>query len=50
MLDSKRQPAYLLDRELAMDEYEVRNAIYTNALIMQGVKALVMKHTIGDIS
>jgi hypothetical protein len=27
----------------------VRNAIYTNALIMQGVKALVMKHTSGDI-
>ena len=48
-MDAKRQPAYLLDRDLAMDEYEVRNAIYTNALIMQGVKALVMKHTSGDI-
>jgi hypothetical protein len=49
VMDAKRQPAYLLDRDLAMDEYEVRNAIYTNALIMQGVKALVMKHTSGDI-
>jgi len=34
--DAKRQPAYLLDRDLSMDEYEVRNAIYTNSLIMQG--------------
>ena len=49
VMDEKRQPAYLLDRDLAINEYEVRNAIYTNALIMQGVKALVMKHTSGDI-
>jgi hypothetical protein len=47
--DEKRQPAYLLDRDLAADEYAVRNAIFTNSLIMQGVKALVMKHTSGDI-
>lgn len=47
--DASRQPAYLLDRELAMDEYEMRNAIYTNSLIMQGLKALVTKHTAGDI-
>jgi hypothetical protein len=47
--DAKRQPAYLLDRELAMDEYEVRNAIFTNSLIMQGLKALVTKHTSGDM-
>src|SRR4051812_37954597 len=47
--DVKRQPAYLLDRELSMDEYEVRNAIYTNSLIMQGLKQLVMKNTTGDI-
>src|SRR5207302_3423284 len=47
--DPKRQPAYLLDRELASDEYNIRNAIFTNALIMQGLKALVMKHTTGDI-
>jgi hypothetical protein len=47
--DSKRQPAYLLDRDLSMDEYTVRNAIYTNSLIMQGLKALVTRHTSGDI-
>ncbi|MSP94220.1 MAG: hypothetical protein EXR00_03035 [Alphaproteobacteria bacterium] len=47
--DVKRQPAYLLDRELPMEESEIRNAIYTNSLILQGVKALVMKHTTGDI-
>jgi hypothetical protein len=47
--DPKRQPAYLLDRELPMDEYEVRNAVYTNSLIMQGLKALVTKNTSGDI-
>ena len=35
------QPAYLLDRDVSMDEYEV--------LIMQGLKALVTKHTSGDI-
>ena len=30
-------------------ESEIRNAIYTNSLILQGVKQLVMKHTTGDI-
>ena len=33
--DVKRQPAYLLDRELSIDRYKVRNAIYTNSLILQ---------------
>lgn len=47
--DVKRQPAYLLDRELPLEESEARNAVYTNALILQGVKALVTKHTTGDI-
>jgi hypothetical protein len=47
--DVRRQPAYLLDRELPMPEYEIRNAIYTNSLILQGVKQMVMKNTIGDI-
>lgn len=47
--DTKRQPAYVLDRELPMPESEMRNAVYTNALIMQGVKAIVAKHTVGDI-
>ena len=46
---TKRQPAYLLDRELLMEEYELRNALLTNSVIMQGLKALIMKHTQGDI-
>jgi hypothetical protein len=45
----ERQPAYLLDRELSMDEYYLRNGLLTNSVILQGVKALVMNHTEGDI-
>jgi hypothetical protein len=45
----QRQPAYLLDRELSMQEYEVRNCLLTNNVVMQGIKALIMKHTQGDI-
>jgi hypothetical protein len=44
-----RQPAYLLDRDLSMKEYEVRNAVMTNNVVMQGLKALITKHTSGDI-
>jgi hypothetical protein len=47
--DIRRQPAYLLDRELSMEESELRNVLFTNSVIMQGLKALVMKHTQGDI-
>jgi hypothetical protein len=47
--DVKRQPAYLLDRELPMAESEIRNAVYTNSLIMQGLTQLVTKNTTGDI-
>jgi hypothetical protein len=47
--DETRQPAYLLDRELTQAENEVRNAIYTNRLIMKGLEQLVMKHTTGDL-
>ena len=47
--DIGRQPAYLLDRELSMEEYELRHVLYTNLLIMQGLKALIMNHTEGDI-
>src|SRR5207247_9710033 len=36
-------------RELSMDEHEMRNAIYTRSLILQGLKALVTRHTSGDI-
>ncbi len=45
----QRQPAYLLDRELSMEEYEVRNCLLTNSVIMQGLKALLMSHTQGDL-
>jgi hypothetical protein len=45
----KRQPAYLLDRDLSMEEYELRNVLLTNSVIMQGLKALIMKHTQGEI-
>lgn len=47
--DESRQPAYLLDKELPQAENEVRNAIYTNRLIMHGLEQLVMKHTTGDL-
>ncbi len=49
VMDPRRQPAYLLDRELPLAESEIRNAIYTNSLILQGVKQVVMKHTTGDM-
>jgi hypothetical protein len=45
----ERQPAYLLDRKLPMAESEVRNALMNNRNVMQGLKALVMKNTTGDI-
>jgi hypothetical protein len=47
--DPNRQPAYLLDLELSPDEYAIRNAIFTNSLIVQGLAALVQRHTTGDI-
>ena len=45
----KRQPAYLLDKELSMDEYEIRNCLLTNTNVMQGLKQLIVKNTTGDI-
>jgi hypothetical protein len=47
--DVQRQPAYLLDRELPMAESEMRHLVYTNTMIMHGLKALIMNHTQGDI-
>jgi hypothetical protein len=44
-----RQPAYLLDKDLSVEENNVRHAIYTNRLIMVGLEQLVMKHTTGDL-
>lgn len=45
----QRQPAYLLDRTLSMEEYELRNCLLTNNCVMTGLKALLMKHTAGDL-
>jgi hypothetical protein len=45
----ERQPAYLLDTNLSMEEYELRNCLLTNRVILQGLKALIMNHTEGDI-
>ncbi|MDB5689845.1 MAG: hypothetical protein JWL91_1721 [Sphingomonas bacterium] len=45
----KRQPQYLLDRDLPMPESELRNALLNNRVVMQGLKSIVTKHTQGDI-
>jgi len=45
----KRQPAYLLDKKLSMEEYEIRNSIMTNSVILQGLKQLLMKNTSGEL-
>ncbi len=45
----KRQPQYLLDKDLPMPESELRNGLLNNQVVMQGVKALVQKNTQGDI-
>ncbi len=49
VVEPTRQPAYLLDQELSMDEYKLRHMLFTNKLIMQGLKDLIMNHTEGDI-
>ena len=43
-----RQPQYLLDRDLPMQEIEMCNCLLTNSVVLQGVKALVM-HIQGDL-
>lgn len=45
----KRQPAYLLDKDLSMEEYEIRNCLLTNVNVMKGLKQLLMKNTTGDL-
>src|SRR5438128_9277817 len=45
----KRQPQYLLDRELPMPEIELRNTLLNNRVVMQGLKGLILKNTQGDI-
>jgi hypothetical protein len=49
VIEATRQPAYLLDQELVPEEYELRHMLFTNKLILQGLKALIMDHTEGDI-
>ena len=44
-----RKPAYLLDQELPDDETRVRNAIFTNRLILEGLRRLIVNHTEGEI-
>jgi len=45
----ERQPAYLLDRKLSMEESELRNCLLTNTNVMKGLKQLLMKNTTGDL-
>ena len=45
----KRQPQYLLDKDMPMSEVEVRNTLLNNQVVMQGLKGLILKNTQGDI-
>lgn len=45
----KRAPAYLLDRALTPAETRVRNAVFTNVLIADGVKRIIEKATKGPV-
>ena len=42
---SKRKPAYLIDRQLSDGETRVRNAIFTNMLIAEGLQRLMRAGT-----
>jgi hypothetical protein len=44
-----RAPAYLLDRQLDRGEMRVRNAIYTFAVVTEGVRRLVERATRGPV-
>ncbi len=44
-----RKPAFLLDRDLTADEELVYNSVFTFEVIFQGLKALLTKHTTGDL-
>jgi hypothetical protein len=45
----KRQPQYVLDHDLPMEELEVRNTLLNNRVVFQGLKSLILNHTQGDI-
>ncbi|MEW6672138.1 MAG: hypothetical protein AB1427_10555 [Thermodesulfobacteriota bacterium] len=46
---SGRNPQYLLDRDLPPDEVQVRNAVFSNRLILSGLERLLQACTDGDI-
>ncbi|PYU23577.1 MAG: hypothetical protein DMG32_15925 [Acidobacteria bacterium] len=45
----KRQPRYLLDTELPDKEIYLRNVLLNNQVVLQGVRQIIMKNTVGDI-
>ena len=45
----RRVPRYLLDKDISIEEVRLRNAIYTNMVVFEGLKRLINNHTIGDI-
>jgi hypothetical protein len=45
----ERDPAFLLERDLTPDEVLVYNSVFTNRVIFQGLKQLLMKNTTGDL-
>jgi hypothetical protein len=49
IMDEKRQPQYLLDKDLPATETNLRNALLNNQVVMQGLKQLILENTTGDI-
>lgn len=47
--DETRQPQYLLDQDLPIEESYLRNALLNNQVVMHGLKQLLMENTTGDI-
>jgi hypothetical protein len=45
----QRAPAYLLDRASSGAELKVRNAVFTNVLIAEGVKRIIQQATVGPV-
>ena len=49
IMDEKRQPQYLLDKDLPAAETNLRNALLNNQVVLQGLKQIILKNTSGDI-
>ena len=49
IMDDKRQPQYLLDKDLPAAETNLRNALLNNQVVMHGLKQLILENTTGDI-